>query len=129
MKTTIYIDGYNLYYGALNKSAYKWLDVVKLFSHICHENNPKNEIVDIKFFTSPVRTKYSTHGELAQKSQKDYHKALKKLYPTSFKLIEGYFLLSEGWFPKYQKPIDRMDTVKAYHLEEKQTDIFLYEKN
>jgi hypothetical protein len=35
----------------------------------------------------------------------------------------GYFSLSEGWFPKHQKPIDRNDTVKAWKLEEKKTDV------
>ena len=30
-KTAVYVDGYNLYYGRLRNSAYKWLDVVALF--------------------------------------------------------------------------------------------------
>ncbi|MDQ0564146.1 hypothetical protein QO004_005964 [Rhizobium mesoamericanum] len=28
---SIYIDGYNLYYGCLRKIAFKWLDVLGLF--------------------------------------------------------------------------------------------------
>ncbi len=32
METTIYIDGYNLYYGCLKYSPYKWLDLVELFT-------------------------------------------------------------------------------------------------
>jgi hypothetical protein len=34
MQTTVYIDGYNLYYGALRGTPYKWLDVVRLFETI-----------------------------------------------------------------------------------------------
>ena len=52
MKTTIYIDGYNLYYGALRNTAYKWLDIVQLFSGICHIQNPTCEVVAVKFFTA-----------------------------------------------------------------------------
>jgi len=29
MKTIIYIDGFNLYYGCLKDSPYKWLNVLK----------------------------------------------------------------------------------------------------
>lgn len=41
MLTTIYIDGFNLYYGALKGTPYKWLDIVKLFSTITNELNPE----------------------------------------------------------------------------------------
>ncbi len=123
MKTTIYIDGYNLYYGALKDSAYKWLDVVRLFSHIANDNNPKTGNVSVKFFTAPILSRLATHGDLSQKSQNDYHRALSRLYPNDFEVVAGYFSISEGWFPKHQNPIDRKDTVKAYKLEEKKTDV------
>ncbi|MGO6733418.1 6-hydroxy-3-succinoylpyridine hydroxylase, partial [Rhizobium ruizarguesonis] len=31
LRTRVYIDGYNLYYGCLRKTAFKWLDVLTLF--------------------------------------------------------------------------------------------------
>ena len=35
LRTRVYIDGYNLYYGCLRKTAFKWLDVLALFeAHI-----------------------------------------------------------------------------------------------
>ena len=36
IKTIVYIDGYNLYYGRLrnNSNNFKWLDIVKLFQSI-----------------------------------------------------------------------------------------------
>lgn len=122
MKTTIYIDGYNLYYGVLKNTPYKWLDVVKLFSDITHQQNPNSEIIAVKFFTAPIKTNLATHGEASQKSQMDYHRALERKH-SCFELIEGYFSLSEGRYPKYQKPIDRNETIRAYKLEEKQTDV------
>jgi hypothetical protein len=30
MKTYVYVDGFNLYYGALKRTRHKWLDVSKL---------------------------------------------------------------------------------------------------
>ncbi len=37
--TAVYIDGYNLYYGRIRGTAFKWLDVVALFvcSLTCRE--------------------------------------------------------------------------------------------
>lgn len=107
MKTTLYIDGFNLYYGVLKGSPYKWLDVVKLFTHICQEQNPDAEIVAVKFFTAPVKGKIATRGEQAVMSQNAYHKALRTLYPDLFQVIEGYFILEAGGMgssqQRYQK--------------------------
>ena len=30
MRTQVYVDGFNLYYGALKDTPFKWLDPVKL---------------------------------------------------------------------------------------------------
>lgn len=124
MKTTLYIDGYNLYYGLLkNTPSSKWLDLPKLLIPIAKENTPNIEIVDIKLFTAPVKRNFATHGDMSTKSQNDYHRALQIKYPNTFQIILGIFRPSEGWFPKYQKPIDRNDTIRAWKLEEKQTDV------
>lgn len=115
MKTTLYIDGYNLYYGALRGSPYKWLDIVKLFTKLTKERSPEADIVAVKLFTAPVRIRFANHGEASQKSQRDYHKALEKLY-SEFSIILGYFNPTEGWYPRYQTPVDRDDTVRAWDL-------------
>ncbi|MEQ4336631.1 6-hydroxy-3-succinoylpyridine hydroxylase, partial [Pseudomonas syringae] len=31
LRTRIYIDGYNFYYGCLRRTPYKWLDLLPLF--------------------------------------------------------------------------------------------------
>lgn len=51
-KTTIYIDGFNLYHRSLKHTPYKWLDFKSLFSKIFPAD--KYEINHIKYFTSPV---------------------------------------------------------------------------
>jgi uncharacterized LabA/DUF88 family protein len=49
-RTSIYIDGFNLYYRALKDTPYKWLDLEAL-SHLLL---PKNDILCIKYFTALV---------------------------------------------------------------------------
>lgn len=53
MKTNIYVDGFNLYYGALKSTPYKWLNIVEL----CHQLLPKSQIHRIKYFTAHVNAR------------------------------------------------------------------------
>ncbi|SMM98371.1 hypothetical protein SPONN_2283 [uncultured Candidatus Thioglobus sp.] len=125
MKTILYIDGFNLYYGCLKNSSDKWLDLHKLFSGILNEHNPETEIIKIKFFTANIRANIATHKELAQKSQQDYHKALKQIHGDKIEIISNYFSLEKAVLPKYQKPIDKNCNVAVWKLEEKKTDVDL----
>ena len=50
MKTIVYVDGFNLYYGAVKDTPYKWLDINKL----CQLLLPKHTIHQIKYFTARV---------------------------------------------------------------------------
>jgi len=47
MRTYIYIDGFNFYYGAVKDTPYKWLNFKKLFEHLL---DSKHEILSIKYF-------------------------------------------------------------------------------
>ena len=48
MRTYVYIDGFNLYYGAVKDTPGKWLDLVAL----CREILPGKDIRKIKYFTA-----------------------------------------------------------------------------
>jgi len=48
----VYIDGFNLYYGAIKGTPYKWLDLVKLAENIIG-GNPN--IVLLRYFTAKVK--------------------------------------------------------------------------
>ena len=82
MKTNVYIDGYNLFYGCLKHSNDKWLDLYHLFAkRIIHGQDP-NAIVDtVYFFTADIKSKVSTMGANAQQAQHAYHRALQKKVP------------------------------------------------
>ena len=51
MRAIVYIDGFNLYFGALEKTKYKWLDVVKFSQGHLPEGS---EIVAVKYFTARI---------------------------------------------------------------------------
>lgn len=123
MRTIVYIDGYNFYFGVLKNTAYKWLDIVSLVKHICHVQNPELEVVGVKFFTAPVITRVATKGNKALQSQDSYHRALLNSHPEIIEIINGYYLLEKGSPPRYQHPIDKQDRVEIWGLEEKQTDV------
>jgi hypothetical protein len=89
LRTAIYIDGYNLYYGRLRGTQYKWLDVVALFSQIVQSIEPRSELRSVKFFTAPALTRFARHGEASMKAQNDYHRALEAKYPNIFSKILG----------------------------------------
>jgi hypothetical protein len=50
VKTNVYIDGFNLYYGAVKGTPYKWLDLAVL----CTRLFPRNQIHRIRYFTAIV---------------------------------------------------------------------------
>lgn len=48
LPVVIYIDGFNLYYGALKSTAFKWLDINRLFTQL----RPHDQINAIRYFTA-----------------------------------------------------------------------------
>lgn len=52
MRTNVYVDGFNLYYRALKKSPYKWLDLDKLSSLLIGSQHTLNRI---RYFTAEVK--------------------------------------------------------------------------
>lgn len=123
LKTIVYIDGYNFYFGLLKNTAYKWLDVVGLVKHICHIQNPEFDVIAVKFFTAPVITRVSSKGDKAGQAQNAYLKALTARHSDTLEIIQGYYILEKGFLPKYNTPIVKEDRVAVWRLEEKQTDV------
>lgn len=54
MRTYVYVDGFNLYYGALKGTPYKWLDIRALFRAILR---PENDILKIRYYTARVSSR------------------------------------------------------------------------
>lgn len=58
----VYIDGFNLYYGALKGTPYKWLNFHALCRRILQ---PHNTLVQIKYFTARVKDRPGRSGQPA----------------------------------------------------------------
>lgn len=129
LKTSIYIDGYNLYYGRLRGTQYKWLDVVALFSQITRSIEPHSQIISVKFFTAPALPKFSRHGKESMRAQNDYHRALEARYPDKFEKVLGSHVYEKDGtkMPLYVEGslFNKDNTVRVWRLVEKKTDVNL----
>lgn len=126
MKTTIYIDGYNFYYSRLKGTGFKWLDIVELFHRrILLTQEPAAELLEIKFFTSPVKASYARHGQASEHAQTQYHRALQARYPGVVQIIKGFHVFEPSTLPIYGAgtPPDKNQGVRVWVIEEKQTDV------
>lgn len=87
MRTIVYVDGFNLYYGLLRGTRHKWLDLRALFGKLL----PKNDIVLVKYFTARIVA--FPGNPAAPRRQATYLRAL--LARPSVEIHLGHFLKSE----------------------------------
>ena len=83
LKTNVYIDGFNLYYGSLKRTPYKWLDVGKL----CQVMLPLHNIQSIKYFTANVSAR-PNDLQLSVRQQ-IYFRALRTI--QNLTIVYGHF--------------------------------------
>lgn len=78
LRTIVYVDGYNLYYGLLRKSKLKWLDLYSLFNE--HVLDDRASLLQVRYYTAPVLGRMSDDSRSTQR-QRNYLQALRKMYP------------------------------------------------
>ena len=121
MRTYIYIDGFNFYYGAVKDTPYKWLNFKKLFESLLA---PAHQILSIKYFTAIVTGKIDPGQPIRQKT---FIRALKKFIPE-ISVYYGKFL-SHNVFKPLAYPIDqntfgkKIKFVNVIKTEEKGSDV------
>ena len=71
MTANVLIDGYNLYYGLLKGTPYKWLDLWAFARALLKEGI---ELQSVKYFTAQIKT--HPHDQAAIDRQKIYLQAL-----------------------------------------------------
>jgi uncharacterized LabA/DUF88 family protein len=127
MRTAIYIDGYNMYYGVLKNSPYKWLDIHALFSFLAKENDPRAEIVHCGFYTSLTKARVATRGEKSVQAQQVYHRALQSIYTPPVKIVCHKHSLVEKPLMRAEqgKPPDKRNRAWVWQTSEKKTDVAL----
>jgi hypothetical protein len=91
MKTNVYVDAFNLYYGSLKGTQYKWLDIKKL----CEQAFPNDTIGKIRVFAANVKARPSNPQQPIR--QQIYFRALRTIPDLEIHL--GQFNETEIWAP------------------------------
>ncbi len=89
MRTYIYIDGFNFYYGAVRETAFKWLDFKAFFTCVLKRHH---QILSIKYFTALVSATPKDPDKPIR--QKTYIRAIKSYIPE-LEVYYGHFLSHE----------------------------------
>ena len=115
MRTSVYVDGFNLYYGAVRGTPYKWLDIRKY----C-ELAFKTTIHEVHYCTAIVK---DAHWDLQQSTrQRTFIRALET---TGVEIHYGSFLSNEVSMPLANPPKRGDRFVRVIKTEEKGSDVAL----
>src|SRR4051812_13065680 len=82
--TNVYIDGFNLYYGAVKSTPYRWLDLEAM----CRRLLPRDQLHRIRYFTALVSARPNDPQQ--PQRQQTYLRALATLPSVSVHL--GHYL-------------------------------------
>lgn len=97
MRTWVYVDGLNLYYGALKGTNLKWLNLVELARVVLPA---KHAVEKLKYFTAPVS---GVLDKAAPGRQQTYISALETL--PQVQVHKGRFIAKSIWRPVLNLPI------------------------
>lgn len=121
LRAYVYVDGFNLFYGCLKKTSYKWLDINKLVTLYF----PEYEIRKIKYFSAITKARKDDLNKPVR--QLAYFRALKTL--SNIQIILGTFLENE--VSMFVPDKDRFDCRQEANVElnNKQVKLPLLGKN
>ena len=115
MKTIVYVDGFNLYYGAVKGTPYKWLNIPKM----CRLLLPRNEVVRVKYFTARVSARPGD-PDLPTR-QETFLRALRTL--PDIEIVFGHFLTNEVTLPIASPSPGGPRYCRVVRTEEKGSDV------
>lgn len=115
MNTFVYIDGFNLYYGAVKGTPHKWLNLAVL----CNNLLPNFNIVKIKYYTAKVGARPSDPGQPVR--QQTYLRALRTL--PNLEIIYGQFLQHKVRMRLANPPKQGNKVAEVIKTEEKGSDV------
>lgn len=96
MKTVVYVDGFNFYYGCLRRTPHRWLDL----ESFCRKMLPRDDVTGIKYFTAKVQARPGRDDAVVDQGL--YLRALDTLPTVS--IYYGRFLNSEIWAKLVDRP-------------------------
>lgn len=113
----VYVDGFNLYYGCLKGSPYKWLDLETL----CGVLLPRDQVHKIRYFTARVSAR--PNDPQLPVRQETYLRALSTLPKVSIHYGEFYQSITRAYLA--HPPLGGPNTVEVIKTEEKGSDVAL----
>lgn len=113
----VYVDGLNLYYGALKGTPYKWLDLGRL----CKFLLPRDEIARINYYTAMVVAHPDDRD--APTRQGFYLRALRTI--PNLSIYYGHFLTQARYLPLASPLPGGPTKVRVLKDEEKGSDVNL----
>jgi hypothetical protein len=116
-RTYVYVDGFNLYYRALRKTRFKWLNLEALVRGLLDADN---SIDRIRYFTAPVSGKFDPGVPVRQQR---YLQALRTI--PSVTIHEGNFLTKPKMRPLVSSAPGGPTHVEIWNTEEKGSDVNL----
>jgi len=117
LRTNVYIDGFNLYYGALKGTSFKWLDVNRL----CELLLPQHSIERIRYFTALVSPRPPDMGQ--RQRQEVYLRAVQTI--PNLSVHYGSFLVKKKRRPLVTPLPGGRRTAEVFDTEEKGSDVNL----
>ena len=117
MQTIVYIDAFNLYYGACRAPGRRWLNPLALAQRLL----PNDEIVEIAYFTANI--KHDPEDPGAQDRQRLYHRALKTV--PNLEIFLGRYISKRVRGTLVEPAPDETSKPTVLTYEEKGTDVNL----
>ncbi len=116
MKTNVYVDGFNLYYGAVRGTPYKWLNIRRA----CELTFPKNEIAEIHYCTAIVK---DAPWDPDQSTRQQMF--IRALETVDIQVYYGSFISSIVRMPRAHRHPGQSKTIEVIKTEEKGSDVAL----
>ncbi len=118
MRTFVYVDGFNLYYGALRGTPWKWLDLPAMCAAVLQ---PRHDIQRVKYFTARVS---GTGADQSKPQRQDVYLRALRSYRPEVEVYFGHFLSHKIRAPLAQ-PAGDQRTAEIVRTEEKGSDVNL----
>ena len=111
MKTLVYMDAFNLYYGSVKGTPYKWLDI----NALCQILLPQHSIERIKYFTALVDPRPDDPGQPMR--QRVYLRALRTI--PHLEIIYGHYLTHVVPMPVANSQPNQPSYIRVIRTDEK----------
>lgn len=115
LRTNLYIDGFNFYYGCVKSTSYKWVDFRALCTYLL--DPAKNTVEQIKYFTARV----DGRGDPQRPTRQDAYLRAIQAADARLTIVYGHFLTNETTLPR----ADGRGLVRVLRTEEKGSDVNL----